>query len=342
MALRATQVRCTTHNVFIVLHLVGLALLSSNIIALMMSPISDQQSDMFDLPSQSRMQMAEPLSLEDASTSQIVKPILYLHFHKAGGTSVCKTVRANLNITDSKGRHIPEQDLDSRNCNLPYIEPNSDAARHKQFQTCRYLTPLTTDENGTPFRRNNFVAVEVPFQEEMPCPGFRSFAIMRDPIARVLSHIKFHNWSDAVIEKWIARRTPSPRSFLKGYPVLNSMVIRQLLGRRRWMNPRPIDEEDFERAKQLVDSFDAFVPLEHLHHSNVHQLLNITVPEYYQGIQGMNISANVSTKRRPPSTDAFLRQITEENKYDIMLYQYMLEKLDLVQSTSTGRTTVAH
>ena len=37
------------------------------------------------------------------------KPILFLHFHKSGGTSVCKTVSANLNITDLEGNVLSKQ-----------------------------------------------------------------------------------------------------------------------------------------------------------------------------------------------------------------------------------------
>eukprot|EP00961_Rhodomonas_salina_P097709 1314307-Rhodomonas_salina.1 len=69
-----------------------------------------------------------------------------------------------------------------------------------------------------------------------------------------------------------------------GYAVANCMQIRLLLGRKRWNDLRPIDEHDLEQAKAIVDSFDAFVPLEHLAHPAVRSLLKKTIPEYYEGL----------------------------------------------------------
>ena len=76
----------------------------------------------------------------------------------------------------------------------------------------------------------------------------------------------------------------APQSYLDGYPVVNNMVIRQLLGRERFMDTRPVDENDLERAKIQLDACDAFVPLEYLQHESVLQLLNRTIPEYFRGI----------------------------------------------------------
>ena len=112
------------------------------------------------------------------------------------------------------------------------------------------------------------------------------------------------------------------------FPV-NSPAIRQLLGYSRKMDQRPIDEKDFERAKVLVDRFDAFVPLEYLQHPNVQRRLNETVPEYYQAWvkSGGNMKANKSTKQENIDEEEELKALLfEQNKYDLLLYEYVLEK----------------
>ena len=108
------------------------------------------------------------------------------------------------------------------------------------------------------------------------------------------------------------------------------MVTRQLLGRTRYIDTRPIDEEDFKRAKQQVDQFDAFIPLEYLDHENVLRLLNRTIPEYYEGlVNNGNLVANQNSNATMQYSDAFVERLTEENVYDTKLYQYMLEKLGI-------------
>ena len=111
------------------------------------------------------------------------------------------------------------------------------------------------------------------------------------------------------------------------------MVIRQLLGRKRFRDVSPVDEEDFERAKTLVNKIDAFVLLEYLHHSNVLRLLHDTIPEYYIGLNELNLVVNVH-KEPYHQNDELIRLISEENKYDIKLYQYMLHKLGIYCRTS--------
>ncbi len=174
------------------------------------------------------------------------------------------------------------------------------------------LEPYTMDEAGIPFRRNNFLSVEIPLHEPMPCPRFRSFALMRDPFKRCLSHLSFEGIPEVIVLK------------------------RQLLGRARYLRPRPIDDKDFEQAKIQLDKFTAFVPLEFLRHEKVLALLNQTVPEYYEGL----IENFSRSNEQPPTnltySENVIRRIQEENKYDTMLCDYMLKKLGL-DSKSTDR-----
>jgi len=237
----------------------------------------------------------------------------------------------DLNITDMMGDPISEESRDT-NCNIELSGPSNDAKLYHRMQTCRMLEAYTMDDRGVAFARPNFLAIEVPFMDAMPCAGFRSFAVMRDPVARLISHMQFYNLSPPKIVQWIKTRQPNEaNAYMNGYPVVNCMIIRQLLGRARFIDTRPVDEDDLDQAKKQIDAFDAFVPLEYLHHPNVLRLLNSTVWEYHKGLTKLDVKKNVSPKKEGTRTydPDFLQQIANENVYDIILYQYMLEKLGI-------------
>lgn len=281
-----------------------------------------------------RKEEEEPTTKEEPTLTKL--PVLFLHFHKSSGTSACAALKSVMNVTDANGKPIRlrgevEHNL-MANCNTPFSGPNANVKLFGSLQTCRHLLPYAVDVEYKP-RSNNVVAVEIPFKDSMPCPGFRSFAIMRDPVTRLQSHMLAHrNWNEAKIKGYIRNRTPAPEHYyMDGYPIVNNMVIRQLLGRSRFIDTEPINGEDLEQAKKLVDQFDAFVPMEHLFHPNVQQLLNTTIPEYVQAQQKQRkrlLNKRKNANSYQPSEN-FVRLIRDENKYDIQLYKYMLEKLGL-------------
>lgn len=186
-----------------------------------------------------------------------------------------------VNITNALGERPDEYLVELNNCNTEFAHPHLDDRAFSSVQNCRMLEPYTMDDSGVSFRRNNFLAVELPLHETMPCPRFRSFAIMRDPVKRCFSHLLFEQIPEKMVEKWMEQKTPGTRKdyFMNGYPVINNMVIRQLLGRARFIHPHQIDDDDLERAKAQLDRFDAFVPLEYLKDKNILTLLNKTIPE---------------------------------------------------------------
>lgn len=259
----------------------------------------------------------------------------------SGGTSVCDTMRLHqnqVNITNALGQKADDYLVELHNCNTEFTHPHLEDNHFRSVQNCRMLEPYTMDEAGIPFRRNNFLSVEIPFHESMPCPRFRSFALMRDPFKRCLSHLSFKGIPEVIVLNWLRHKTPGTKSnfFIHGYSAVNNMVMRQLLGRARYLRPRPIDDKDFEQAKIQLDKFTAFVPLEFLRHEKVLALLNQTVPEYYEGL----IENFSRSNEQPPTnltySENVIRRIQEENKYDTMLYDYMLKKLGL-DSKSTDR-----
>ena len=269
---------------------------------------------------------------EPLSTSR--PPILFVHFHKCGGTSVCETMRLfqrQVNITNALGRQDDHM-TELNNCNTEFTHPHLIDRDFHSIQNCRMLEPYTMNESGETFRRNNFLAVEIPLEEPLPCPRFRSFALMREPVKRALSHLYYEHVPDITIVNWIKRKQLGSRRdfFMSGYPAINNLVTRQLLGRARYIDTRPIDDADYEKAKGQVDKFDAFVPLEHLRDEKVLTLLSKTVPEYYEGLMKNNRVANQQQpKMIGEYNETIIQQIVEENKYDTKLYQYMLGKLGI-------------
>jgi len=333
MAKAARPERLSLLRFFLVVHVVGIAAFSFT----HMYMFPRRQTHAVDAATVSTARIRD--ASMNTTTPTSLKPILYIHFHKSGGTSVCETFRASsLVITDDEGLPVNDSDLRKYNCNTPFSGPHHDIVEIAPLQNCQHLIPYTTDEFGTPFRRNNFIAVEAVFKDEMPCGGFRSFAIMRHPVARFKSHMDAHRLQEATVQQWIGHKTRR-KSYLLGYPVVNNYVIRQLLGRKRFMDTRPINEKDLKHAKYLIDRFDAFVPLEYLHHAHVKQLLREKVPEYYKGLQELDLTKNVNKKRQRALSSPFLQRITEENKYDIMLYEFMLERLGIAARKGTTAVT---
>ncbi len=258
-----------------------------------------------------------------------VKPIFFVHFHRSGGTGVCKTLlnSTSIIVTDAEGlTQDPEL-----NCHTALSGPKQNPEQFYRIQTCRHLIPYTLDDHGIPFHRNNFIALQVPFLEEMPCPGdYRSFSIMRDPIDRLASHLHSEGFHTNDLHSWAKDRTRTPPdSWMHGYPVVNSMVIRQLLGQDRFVDPRPVDKHDLERAKRAVDRFDVFVPLEYLKDPKVLHLLKKTLPEYYEPLMRLGINETKTKREWPKPSGSDLGLMERENKFDIMLYQYVLEKLEI-------------
>ena len=276
-------------------------------------------------------------------------PILFVHFHKSGGTSVCKTMKQQtfVNMTNADGSLRNKGD-DTYNCNIPGLGPMFHAKQHKSQQDCASLIPFARNQT-TGQARHNFMAVEVPLRQALPCgddgeeeeesslPLLRTFAIMRRPVARVLSHMQEHRLSAAKVTNFVQQHAPhAKKSFVKnGYPAFNNLVIRQLLGRDVYSNhTRSVDDQDLERAKLRVDAFDAFVLLEYLDHVAIQSLLRRVVPEYYLAEK---VTGRVRNQKRPLPSEEFLKLMQYENRYDIMLYQYTLERFNITPTENDLR-----
>jgi hypothetical protein len=275
---------------------------------------------------------------DESHNDHHASPILFVHFQKAAGTTVCEIMKKQVNITDMMGN--PRT---TGNCNVQVGGTQNHAPYYHSLQTCRLLE-IYTEKHQTrvPFTRFNFVAVEVPFHDAMPCPGFRSFALMRRPVERFVSLMRYQpsRFPKDKVVRWIDNKEASSialrRGHMDGYPTVNSMVIRQLLGRRRFLNLTPVDDNDLESAKRQVDAFDAFVPMEYLMNEKVLQVLNRSIPEFVQGLTLSSVHKNKNQHPDMEFDEDFLKRIADENIYDSMLYQYVLDNFGITQNQSLG------
>ena len=289
--------------------------------------------------------------------STIHLPILFLHFHKAGGTEVCRMMQTNqklVTLTNQMGKKIIFPS--AHNCNADRAGPRIDVRVQKRNRNsesqkpslrCQAFTNYTTDSTGrTPFVRNNFMAAEVPLDHAFSCPNFRIFTLVRNPIARSQSHMKMKNWTPDFIQSiFNSTQKPSqePRNLLgayvlRVYPSLDNMQIRQLLGLPRLLDiDRPIDEKDLKQAKALVDAMAVAVPTEQQLHPKVLKLFQERIPEYYAALQTRyrkNIKELNGSPPQPRHTHynhkpAFVELLKQHNKYDMQLHEYLHTKLGI-------------
>ena len=89
------------------------------------------------------------------ASSSAKTPILFVHFHKSGGSSVCWTMSLAIMITNANGTKAGPR----KNCNTPFSGPNANVQQHREEQICQNLHSYTDDKHNV--TRVNFVAIEV-------------------------------------------------------------------------------------------------------------------------------------------------------------------------------------
>ena len=189
--------------------------------------------------------------------------------------------------------------------------------------------------------------------------SFRNFALLRHPVDRLVSHMRERHWTPETVQQAvepkirIAPSAQSVKSWMRlKYSCINNMVIRVLLGLSRFRSPQPINETDLAQAKHIIDQFTAFVPTEQQYHPNVMALLRNKLPEYHEGLVKLpehykkssssssflardlgkiRVESNSSSNHSHSSqfSAEFIQLLYEQNKYDLLLYDYVHERLGL-------------
>ena len=331
------------------------------------SPPLQQQQQQWSLAISSSKSLSSSATHNNQKQQQqqqqqvVVQPIVFVHFHKSGGTEACQTMleyskrdRENhLQLTDDLLQSIKGY---PRNCNAQHSGPFTDSRMGLlDFHlTCDHLLPYTTNQEGSPFTRNNFVAMEIPMNIPFPCRQFRNLALMRHPIDRAQSHMKVRKWTETHVQQAIAQHTnitlmPMTAITKKKhvdaivqmtFPCMNNMVIRQLLGYEYFVNyTRPITHVELEQAKHIVNQFTAFLPTEQQLHPKALTLLEQEIPEYHSAITSdvvvvkrnkrkettQKLHGSIKSNNKYNPSPEFLILLFNENKYDLLLYKYIHE-----------------
>ena len=112
--------------------------------------------------------------------------IFFLHQSKSGGTSVCKIISqySDVPMTDVDGKATGPFGQYRESCNVLF--KTKDGSWHpiswRAPRYCDDLIPYTMDDQMRAYQRKNWIVVESTWYDEMPCPGYRSFTIMRHPV----------------------------------------------------------------------------------------------------------------------------------------------------------------
>jgi hypothetical protein len=132
----------------------------------------------------------------------------FLHIHKSAGTEMCHVFKT------SPQAFALTWDMYSHNCNNDEFPKNiqESLAIVKKMQRehpdhdvqCVLLDRQYRD------LQTNLVSNERYMQhtnDYQPCPGYRYITVLRDPVSRAISHMKFETLSAKVALRWLVYRT---------------------------------------------------------------------------------------------------------------------------------------
>lgn len=277
----------------------------------------------------------------------------FLHFHKSAGTTLCGIMRNSedvLALSPHEHAHNCNSRADIRREDVyaQAQEPRS----NDTLDTCTRLALEYTEEEVTVISRETWFDYARSSSTAIPdtlCPDIHYITVMREPVSRILSHLKFEEVVAAEALEWIRGTAAFPlENKHLGVFMLDNFYIRTLLFEDAFYLPLgAINETHLERAKLLLSQFYLVVPLTewntgvqqvlgHLHHWNTHidstetycpffcsrvdkwELFPRTVTDWYRTLR-WNYYASSATE------DGMLRtELTALNQWDLLLYKYLV------------------
>lgn len=185
---------------------------------------------------------------EEFSGRQLV---FFLHVSKASGTEFCECGKS------SGCRAEPTNRIKGTgNCNDPVVDIQLwfagsaiDAKAREKFSTCAGLAKRYAARNWTLEGNEGYLLPASGI-----CPQFWNVIIVRDPISRLLSHLKMlYSWH----QKFPPETLTPDHIFKKAHRLSNNYHIRVLSGRDAFFSPfGEISERHFETALTLLRKFD--------------------------------------------------------------------------------------
>jgi len=199
----------------------------------------------------------------------------FLHFSKAGGTSVCNLYQKSglpgivtkTNCFDTKGSMWREG-----------VHDGAYWGRSKYKYKSSYFVERTCAERNT-LQKRKFFAVERYFDLEELCDNFLYMTIMRDPKQRLVSHLShmqsvFHSQNedktrDRDNERFAHPLFNSLKEALDHAPEQSNFYVRHLLGKKGYFADN-VGLDHMRRARQLLlQRFEVIMTLEHMDCTNV-------------------------------------------------------------------------
>lgn len=227
------------------------------------------------------------------------KILFFMHFHKAGGHSICKTAAKN-------GLRIPK----GTNCNA-FVTDSKNPYASKKMSCCGHTVKEQQD-----FARKSmftFVANEQSLFEELDTEYFEYMVVFRDPWSRYASHYKY------------------ARDFFFGAKVLGSFetwvsaqpdnyLLRSLCGPFCAQVPTgQLTEEHLQFAKDRLDKFSAVLILENLTES-----MKIMEKRFHwkPEEEAFHGNANKKSQDQIVATDDIMKRYHYLVTFDNELYEY--------------------
>lgn len=180
-------------------------------------------------------------------------PIMFLHLHKAAGTTLCELAR--LNGEKMLGSSTPQ------NCNLQLDGTAVNRGRiPPRFQTCSERADFLLS------RGISFNAVEhfLDGTDSEPLCNDRLYymTIMREPLQRLHSLCSFSRWNGTELVKWATMDDPTTEMFVHH---VDNYYIRTLGGSEIFHRPRgSIGLAELKKAESVLSQFSSVIPLDEL------------------------------------------------------------------------------
>lgn len=227
----------------------------------------------------------------------------FLHFHKAGGTSLCESA--------SKSNYITNAGSSGANCNV-FI---------RNVPCCGETISEQQNYAENPSNRYNFIANEKSMPKELDHEFYSYVVIFRNPWDRYASHYKFardYYFSEKIMGNF--------QTWVKAQP--DNFMLRNLCGPECLNVPRGklTFEKHFQLARNRLEEFSAVLLLE-----NIDESMEILYEKFHFKRQGQSLNnplGSLPIKQKYENhnevvvTDEIKENLNEMVMFDMELYAY--------------------
>ena len=261
--------------------------------------------------------------------------IFFNHISKSAGTTFCICGQLNgcvgSGMTSSKDAMLENCHADAYDYNAPDDMPHWNGRRQDPsgLDKCAGLVRYARENKYTLEANENYLV------DDGLCPEFWNVIIMRDPIDRIVSHMRElfvlpPNSATAEVETgpdvWDPERLTLEELFSRVPILSDNFYIRSLLGAAAYELPfGAISDEHLEKAKRVLESFDLVLVL------NPDLMLSLRLYLGWSCSNSRRVSLNdFALKIYSRWGDEDWQRLKDQNRFDIALVEHAVElfKLD--------------